>query len=405
MWGATRDRWEPALFHETLAKQSADVLPDVPYWPSSAHGGSFPHQANRGTTSYYGVGAYERALDDARLSEVRFATECLAFANIPAASSMEPALKVHHPAWKARTPRDLGAGWDFDDVRDHYVARLFGVDTQKLRYFDHDRYVALGRVVTGEVMAQVFGEWRRARSTCAGGLVWFLRDLWAGAGWGLIGADGVPKAAFHYVKRASAKLGAFISDEGVNGLVVHAVNDGPETASGELAVTLFRGEASVGSGRRELAVPARGALEVPMLTLFDGFLDLNHAYRFGPPTCDLVVARWIAQTSTGEATAEAFFFPVGLPGGRVKDVGLTADVRVVDDDTVELSLTTRSFAQSVSIELGGWAPDDDFFHLAPGASRTVRLRRVPSAPGQKRATRGTVTPLNAETSTDIVLSR
>jgi beta-mannosidase len=179
------------------------------------------------------------------------------------------------------------------------------------------------------------------------------------------------------------------------------VNDGPQAASGELTVTLFRGDASVGSGRGEIAVPARGAIEVPVLTLFDGFLDLNHAYRFGRPTCDLVVAR----LSTREASAEAFFFPLGLPSARVNDVGLTVDVRVVDDEAVELHLTTRSFAQSVSIELGGWAPDDDFFHLAPGASRIVRLRRMPSAPGQKRATRGTVTPLNSEMSIDIVLGR
>jgi len=43
-----------------------DTLPDVPYWPSSAHGGAFPHQANVGSTSYYGVGACLRAPEDAR---------------------------------------------------------------------------------------------------------------------------------------------------------------------------------------------------------------------------------------------------------------------------------------------------------------------------------------------------
>ncbi len=177
MWGATRDRWAPPLFHETIPAAVAARLPHVPYTPSSAHAGAFPHASNAGPSSYYGVGAYLRPLDDARRSEVRFASECLAFANIPAPTGLPggAALRVHHAEWKARAPRDLGAGWDFDDVRDHYVQRLYGIDPTALRVSDHERYLALGRAATGEVMAQTFGEWRRARSVCRGGLVWFLR--------------------------------------------------------------------------------------------------------------------------------------------------------------------------------------------------------------------------------------
>ncbi|MGH8337252.1 MAG: glycoside hydrolase family 2 protein, partial [Gammaproteobacteria bacterium] len=89
MWGAPRETWRSPLFDETLAQLCAENVPGVPYWPSSAHGGSFPHQANVGTTSYYGVGAYLRPLEDARSSGLKFATECLAFANIPAPSTIE----------------------------------------------------------------------------------------------------------------------------------------------------------------------------------------------------------------------------------------------------------------------------------------------------------------------------
>jgi beta-mannosidase len=392
MWGAPRERWSPRLFHETLPALARAHCPGVPYWPSSAHGGTFPHQANVGTTSYYGVGAYLRPLEDARRAEVRFATECLAFANVPEPRALPggPAVRAHHAAWKARTPRDLGAGWDFDDVRDHYLARLYDVDPVALRSTDHDRYLALGRAVTGEVMERVFGEWRRARSTCGGGLVWFLRDLWPSDGWGVVDAGGAPKAAYWALKRALAPVALHVSDEGGNGLTLHVANDGAEALTGTLELDLFRaGEIAVGRASRAVEVPARGALELPAAALFDGFLDLSYAYRFGPPPHDLVAAR--LRGSAGEVRARAFHFPLGLPAAREPDVGLVTEART-EGAGPALVLRARRFAQSVAIDLEGFEPDDAWFHLAPGEERIVPLRRV-AASGPPR---GTVQPLNSE---------
>ncbi|HVZ74048.1 MAG TPA: glycoside hydrolase family 2 protein [Polyangia bacterium] len=401
MWGAPRERWSQPLFADDgpLFTAARTLTPDVPTWPSSAHGGAFPHEARVGTTSYYGVGAYLRPLDDARRAEVAFASECLAFANVPDAGALAggPGARVHHAAWKARTPRDLGAGWDFDDVRDHYVERLFGVDVAALRYADHDRFLALGRVATGEVMAQTFGEWRRARSTCRGGLVWFLRDFWKGAGWGVVDATGAPKAAWHYLRRALAPIAAHVSDEGGNGLAVHVCNDGAAALTGELEVVLYRaGEVRVAGAKRAIEVAPRAAVEIAAASLFDGFFDLSYAYRFGPPSHDLVVAT--VRAPAGGVVAEAFHFPVGLPATRELDVGLTAEV-ATNDDGASLVVKTKRFAQSIAVEVEGHEPDDAFFHLAPGATRAIALRRISGA----GPTRGTLQPLNAETSAKIAL--
>jgi beta-mannosidase len=405
MWGAPRESWTVPLFHETLLQLAREHRPDVPYWPSSAHGGSFPHQGNTGTTSYYGVGAYLRPLEDARRAEIRFASECLAFANIPDGRTLAkmPAgqsIRCHHPAWKARTPRDLGAGWDFDDVRDHYLTRLFGVNPLELRYADHDRYLALSRVVSGEVMAATFAEWRRRRSTCRGALVWFWRDLWCGAGWGVVDALGTPKAAYHYLRRALQPVAVSISDEGGNGLYLHVINEQATPLAANLELTLYRsGEIVVGSATRALTLEARESAEMPAAALFAGFLDLSYAYRFGPPAQDLVIATLSA--GDGVPLARAFHFGGGLSLPVELDIGLTATATVTGPTSLDVRIATRRFAQSVWIEADGFIADDAYFHLAPGSEVTTTLRRRAHEP--ERPMRGRVHALNSHTPVKIEL--
>lgn len=377
MWGAPREAWHSPLFEETLARLCSEHVPGTPYWPSSAHGGSFPHQANEGSTSYYGVGAYLRTLDDARDSSLRFASECLAFANIPASSAIERmpgglATRVHHPGWKARSPRDLGAGWDFDDVRDHYLAALFETDPQKLRYSDHDRYLTLGRVTTGEVMAASLTDWRRPASPCRGALVLFLRDLWAGAGWGLIDDSGIPKACYHYLKRVQQPLTVLLSDEGVNGVFAHVINERGEDKQVELEVSAWRdGEVQIASRKKDMVLPARSARSLACLDFFEHFMDLGYAYRFGPMPCNAIVAT--LRDRQGTQIAQAFHFPGGFSARAEADVGLSARATMLDAQTAELMVRTKRLAQAVHFDIPGFQADDDYFHLEPNAEMRVLL--------------------------------
>lgn len=378
MWGASREFWRSDLFEKTLAQLCSEHAAGTPYWPSSAHGGSFPHQANAGTSSYYGVGAYLRPLDDARRANVKFATECLAFANIPEPTVIGRmpggfATRVHHPGWKERSPRDLGAGWDFDDVRDHYLDAVFGAEPLKLRYSDHERYLTLSRMVTGEVMAASFAEWRCAASPCQGAMVLFLRDLWAGAGWGLIDDAGAPKACFHYLKRVLQPVTVLLSDEGINGLFMHVINERGEDQQLELELTAWRnGDVRVASGKKVLTVPARSTQSVPSLDLFDHFIDLSHAYRFGPMTTDAVVAT--LKNSQGKQLARAFHFPGGLGIQLEPDIGLSARATMVNSTTAELTVQTKRFARGVYFDMPGFQAEDEYFHLPPESEAKIILK-------------------------------
>jgi beta-mannosidase len=377
MWGTARELWQPALFHETLRILAGELCPDTPYWPSSAHGGAFPHDSSEGSSSYYGVGAYMRPLLDARHSEPRFASECLAFANVPepealARMSRDLGLRVHHPAWKQRTPRDLGAGWDFDDVRDHYFEVLLGQSPLAVRYAEHERYLGLSRVVSAEVMASAFGEWRCATSRCNGALIWFLRDLWDGAGWGIIGADGLPKSAYYYLRRLLQPQALWITDQGTSGLQLHLINECARPLHGSLHLGLYRdGARTIATAERPIALPARGEARIAAGSLLDEFYDLSYAYRFGPPHADLVHAALL--DAEGRQLAETVHLPLGLRALGMHDLGLQAIAAPLPEGALELTVSARRYAHAVSVEATGYRADDQYFNVLPGRPRKLRL--------------------------------
>jgi beta-mannosidase len=399
MLGLPREAWHSPLFDDWLPSAARAWRPDVPYVTSSPTGGALPFRVDTGPSHYYGVGAYRRPVEDARRARVRFTSECLAFANVPGDETIDEFMAgdaaIHGARWKRRVPRDKGSSWDFDDVRDHYVGELFGVDPHHLRMTDAPRYLQLARVATGEAMAATMAEWRRVGSECRGALVWLLRDFWPGAGWGVIDAYGRPKAAYYFLKRALKPATVLITDEGLNGLSLHAINDGPAPLEADIRLVLYRlGEVPVAEGTAPVAVPAHGAVEVFGDSLLGRFTDSTYAYRFAGPGHDVAVAT-LQERATGERIGEAFFFPRRLPSERHADLGVEASAELLQAGEWLVTVRTKRFAQAVAFDARGFVADDDFFHIEPGGERKVLLR------GHGQIASARVVPLNAFAATRI----
>jgi len=261
-------------------------------------------------------------------------------------------------------------------VRDHYLRRLFGVEPAAVRARDHDRYLAMSRAVSAELMRATFSEWRRPASACRGALVLFLHDLWAGAGWGLLDELGHPKAAFHGLREASAPRAVFLSDEGPNGLGVHLLNERPEALEAAVELALYRGDGHrIEHAVQALTLPSRGGLSLEAARWFERWIDLNDAYGFGPPAHSLVVAT--LREASGELLGQAFHVLGGLPADRDPAVAPQGRFQLRPDGSVDVALRCDRFAAALHFDVPGFVPDAAYFHLAPSVERTVRF--VPAA--------------------------
>lgn len=381
--------WSLDAYAARLTEVVHAVRPDVIVLANSPYGGALPFQPDTGVTHYFGVGAYRRPLEDARRANVRFATECLAFANLPQPERLAAnagAAQPGSPEWKRLVVRDLKADWDFEDTRDFYLGLLYGVDAPALRARDPARYLTLSSAMPGEVMEATFAEWRRVGSVTRGGLVWFNRDIAPGFGWGVVDAGGVPKPPWHALRRAFRPLTVAMTDEGLNGLHCHIMNETGEARGLRLTLTCLGADGNVViDGERTFDLAPRSAMRLGSAEILGIFFDVTYAYRFGPPAHIATVAQ-LSDAESGAFLAEAFHFPHGR-GHEVADVGLAARLETDGLGRPVLALTAARLAQSVHIACAGFEPDDDWFHLAPGAGRRILLKG-------RGAPRGSVTAVN-----------
>lgn len=368
MAGRPPAEWRHALFDQVLPEVAARLRPDLPCLPNApCSGQGLPFAAGARVAHWFGVGGYLRPPEQLAAAGVRFAAACLAFANPPPPASLRAA-----PAGGVTAPRDLGAAWDFADVRDHYVGLLFGVAPAALRREDPERWLALGRAAVAHLIDLALATWR-ADGRCAGALVLMLHDVMAGAGWGLVAADGRPKSALHGFARAARPVQLVLEDGGQDGVRATAINETGRALALRLALLGIdhdgRAEAL---GDCELALAPRGRQVVTALSLMGRFRDIAHAWRFGPPAFAALAAT-LDEAGTGAELSRAVLFPLGLsrpPALR----GIAARAEADGAGGWRLNLVSDGFAQFVSVDDDGFVAEDDHFHMLPGEQRALALK-------------------------------
>jgi beta-mannosidase len=247
-------------------------------------------------------------------------------------------------------------------------------------------------VLTGEILGEVFGEWRRAASPCAGALVLWLRDLEPGAGWGLIDSGGAPKLAYYALKRALAPVAVWTVDEQLGGVIAHVANDRPEPLSASLRVAFYREhEHLVEQARASVELDPHSQSDWNVEGVIGRFLDAGWSYRFGPPSQDTIVVTLEGDGGDREdehaderdgdgdgarILSQAIRFPAGRPLEREppERLGLAAAARTRADGSVGLTVSSRRLAYGVTISAPGFSASDDGFSIEPGGARTVTLQ-------------------------------
>lgn len=383
MFGMAEDVWRSDLFYATIPRILKESNVTTPYFFSSPSEGALPFHNSTGPAHYFGVGAYKQGFSDLAKSNVKFATECLAFSNMPSAEhvrrnfgSATPA--VHSPRWKSGVPRDNAAGWDFEDIRDFYFAQEFGVDPIELRYSDSELYSYLSSVVSGRVSDRVMRHWRRNDIACSGALTWFFNDIVPGAGWGIVDSDGYPKPIFEYLRQAWAPLSLCIVDDGMDGLGIEIINDSCEVFKGRLLLQLTNAH---GKTIKEIEEPIESgpgsSVALSVDALIGYFFDCSYRYRFGPPKHNFVAASLISDDRLVIASDVYQVKPTRPAEALIDAVAMTMCGSSGED--IEIEFSTSQLLRDVYLQSRALEFVDNYFTALPGTTRKIVARRRQTA--------------------------
>jgi beta-mannosidase len=210
------------LYHQVLPDVLAEYDPGRAYIPTSPIG-TDPNHPELGCNvggygdshfwdAWHGRGDWVHYSD----STARFSSE-FGFASAPSLAAWEQAwiedtvpLDAPELRWHDKTKK----GWDtyIGFIKLHY---------HEPKWLWHLMYYS--QLNQRDAMRHAVEHYRRSEF-CKGTLIWQLNDCWPVQSWSLIDSAGVPKAAFHELKRLYAPLLVSIKRDGATASV-HVIND------------------------------------------------------------------------------------------------------------------------------------------------------------------------------------
>jgi beta-mannosidase len=316
---------------------------------------------------------------------------------------MGSTMPLDDPRWKASVPHQAGASWDGEDLRDRCLRAGYGVDPASLRRADPLPYLAYSRALAADLAAHAVAHARTLKGLPPATVLASLQDVLPGAGSGLLDARGRPKSAWHAVREACRPLQVLWDHDPVLGLHACLVNDTAAWRALRLSLTwLGPGAVPVARVGLVLRMPPRTVRRLPARALRARAAPLS-----GPDLGtdadaddDMAIATLHDAASTPRSTPLARDIwpgagsPLALPPARLR-----ARLHCAHEGKAPvwwLVLTSDRLAWRVHVDDHICLPEQDWFHLAPGETRRIRLKHEAgeSAAGGV-SPKGEVTALNA----------
>ena len=361
-----------ALFGDVLPRAVSAEDAGVPYWPGSPYGGDgFNSHRDGDTHDWRGFHGNESAAfgEEGRSDRSgagrhwrRYGSDIGRFVSEFGFAGAANQSTIEH--------------WNSEDQRDP-LARAW---QDRIRYVPGDSAIALFEEITG--LPRSPGEWidftqliqaeglrfgierfRERKPHCSGALLWQLNDCWPGFTWSIIDFDGRLKPAYYAVRRAFAPVLVTVKPLPGGQFELWLVNDSSQAVDDVIVLRIQRLDGEVLS---EQHFPVRS--------------EPNSAAqlvrRFGWGRVVQLRSSYVTIESERGAFArnsQLFASPREL---ELPPSDLTLETRVVDQRTVDVTLTADSFVLMAAIEhpQPGLLYDDNNLSLNPNRPQTIRVR-------------------------------
>lgn len=356
------------LFNQLLPDVTGTLDPDRPYWPCSPHTPvgdrvDWRSQAS-GDTHLWEVWHGRQPFEWYRTRQDRFCSE-FGFQSFPEPASLEPFIETEDyniTSYMMEYRQRSGIG---NSTIIHYLLDWFRLPTA------FENGIWLSQILQGMAIKYAVEHWRRNMPRTMGTLYWQLNDCWPGPSWSSIDSLGRWKALHYMAKHFYAPLlVSGLEDMNAGTVAIHVTSDlaAAQNCVVRWTVTTTGGELIVTGEDPVTAAPYADTLA----------LTLELAEQI-PSRRDALV--WLELHVGTEVVSDNLVLFARPKHLELREPNIHATLSDAGEGKVIVELSAEHPALWVwlSTPEGDLQYSDNFFHLAPGVTKTVEISGAPGA--------------------------